>query len=550
MTGNPRINQFLIFTFILLFGMGFALAVPLLSNSQSTAAHYKNVPASSGPCYIKNRNTSDEFDSSDAFALQKMVDGASPGDVILVAGTCEGVQTRAGLTQTVYISKRLTLEGGHTESDWTLEPLPETYTTTLNAAEGGRVVVISGTANVTLDSLYLTRGLADDGTLGNTGGGIWTNSEMTLTSSIVYSNTAREGGGMYNWGVSPMLNNVTFSSNYAEKHGGATYNMGDSGNSSPTLINITFFNNSTDTEGGAMYNDGSDGGNSSPIMTNVTFYSNSSKNGGAMYNRGTEGNSNPTLTNGTFSDNTAIQSGGAMFNEGYQGISSPKLTNVIFSGNSAVLYGGAMYNYGYDGNSSPELTNVTFSGNLSGNGGAMYNNGKHGGESSPILTNISFSGNKAQIGGAMYNYGDDSSISNPEMRNSVLWNNQDNSGTITIKANIYNDNADITLTHSLAQGTGGSSSWTSDASFVDGGGNIDTNPMFITPVNPSSAPTTSGNLRLQSGSPAINAGKNEFVTVSTDLDGNNRILGCIVDMGAFEIGGNCPFQIFEPLLFR
>jgi hypothetical protein len=43
-----------------------------------------------------------------------------------------------------------------------------------------------------------------------------------------------------------------------------------------------------------------------------------------------------------------------------------------------------------------------------------------------------------------------------------------------------------------------------------------------------------GNLRLQSNSPCINAGNNAYVTTATDLDGNPRIVGGKVDMGAYE----------------
>jgi hypothetical protein len=44
----------------------------------------------------------------------------------------------------------------------------------------------------------------------------------------------------------------------------------------------------------------------------------------------------------------------------------------------------------------------------------------------------------------------------------------------------------------------------------------------------------SGNLRLQPNSPCINAGNNSYVTSATDLDGNPRISGGIVDIGAYE----------------
>jgi hypothetical protein len=57
-------------------------------------------------------------------------------------------------------------------------------------------------------------------------------------------------------------------------------------------------------------------------------------------------------------------------------------------------------------------------------------------------------------------------------------------------------------------------------------GNISIAPLFVD--------KSSGNLRLQSNSPCINAGMNALAPSGLDLDGNPRIVGGSVDIGAYE----------------
>jgi LPXTG-site transpeptidase (sortase) family protein len=323
-----------------------------------------------------------------------------------------------------------------------------------------------------------------------TGGG--TNNTAVLDGFVITAGQANGGsfpdnvgGGMFNQSSSPTLSNLIFSGNSAYGGGGM-----DNDYSNPTLTNVTFSGNSA-TFGGGMLNTS----NSSPMLTNVTFSGNSASGGGGMYNHS----------------------------------SSPTLRNLIFSGNSAA-FGGGMFNAS---NSSPMLTNVAFSGNSAGSGGGMYND-----LSNPKLTNVTFSGNSATNGGGMYNFS-----SSPKLTNVIIWGST-SGGSI---ANASSSNP--TISYSDVQGCVVSGNWQASCG-TDGGNNIDANPLFVDAKGAdNTAGTLDDNLRLQSGSPAIDAGDNSapgLSGITTDLDGNPRFVEVltvpdsgngtppIVDMGAYE----------------
>lgn len=122
------------------------------------------------------------------------------------------------------------------------------------------------------------------------------------------------------------------------------------------------------------------------------------------------------------------------------------------------------------------------------------------------ITNCTIIGNTAEHGGGIYKGSSDGLI--PTVTNCILWGNDPTQIWISPIA------TDPPLvTYSDVQG-----GWS-------GVGNIDDDPLFMDADN---------NLRLSPGSPCIDAGDDTAVFSLTDLDGNPRIQGTCVDMGAFE----------------
>jgi len=262
--------------------------------------------------------------------------------------------------------------------------------------------------------------------------------------------------------------------------------------------------------GGGMYIYGG-----APVLTDVTFRNNqapcgNSGTGGGLYNSG----STLSLTDAVFISNKATNGAGGM----YSGDSDATLTNVLFVGNDSPSpggYGGGLRTS--QGNAT--LINVVFSGNRSGYlGGALYATGD------ATLVNVSINGNKASYqGGGGIRIAAGITVT---ATNSILWDNNPSQ---------FEGDGTLVASDCIIQG-----------GYPTGTNILDVDPQFVTPVNPASAPTTAGNLRLILGSPGIDSGDNSVVTVLTDLNGLRRIINSVVDLGAYEKG----WDVYLPVVMR
>lgn len=210
-------------------------------------------------CLVSNERTGVGFRS-----MQDAVDAASPGDTLVIKGTCDSEDS------IVLITKSLRLEGAS-------NPAFGTATVTANFD----VLVILGDVTVVVDRLTIHAGVAEF-----SGGGIYTDfGTVTLNRSTVTGGRAAEGGGIYNFSGTVVLNESSVTGNVATNGGGIFNVFG-----SITLNHSTVSGNSArDWEGGEGINNG----------------------GGIYAHSGTI-----TCNDSTISGNSATDQGGGIYNVG------------------------------------------------------------------------------------------------------------------------------------------------------------------------------------------------------------------------------------------
>ncbi len=310
---------------------------------------------------------------------------------------------------------------------------------------------------------------------------------FTLTNGLddwfsYYGDFYQDGGGVYCESISATVSNCVISGNSTGDVGGGA----DGG----TLINCVISGNfALEDGGGAVWgtlinctlegnrvHDESGGGAAGCTLNNCTLTANDGENG-----LGGGGAIGCTLNNCTLTSNTvgSWPGGGAYY---------CTLNNCVLTGNESGYRGG--------GACACTLNNCTLTGNWAFDEG--------GGAAGCTLNNCTLTGNSTGhlspgIGGG---------AAGCTLNNCILYFNPSTWGS----------NYDSTCTLNYCCTTPLPAS---------GIGNFDADPLFVDTNEWS-------NLHLQSDSPCINAGDNIYAPAGSDLDGNPRIVGGTVDMGAYE----------------
>lgn len=324
-----------------------------------------------------------------------------------------------------------------------------------------------------------------------------------MSNCVIAGNAARSwGGGAYCGTLVSCVLRTNLAGYYDT---GGSIQDGGGGAYAATLINCLISSNSTGGAGGGV---------AFSLLTNSILEYNSS------WGRFCGGAYNSTLVNCTVVSNTASTYGG--------GAANSILDRCQLINNSADILGGGAFGC--------TLSNCFVAKNYSSSGGGgdqsvFYNcvlatnsATSGGGASSSSLYNCLLTGNSAQQGGGS---------STCDLRNCTLVGNsatQYGGGMVNGRywnCIVYYNTAPVSSNYYTATGT--NPTFTNCCTMplpVGGKSNFITAPSFVDKA--------SGNFRLQTNSPCINAGNSSYVINVTDLDGRARIAEASVDLGAYE----------------
>jgi hypothetical protein len=473
--------------------------------------------------------------------LRDALAAAQPGDEIWVAAGDYRPFTPPGRGPGAFwnLPPGVALYGGfagHETERGQRDPDPATNRTVLfarsdpdgpshSSARFDHIVVVEGAGpEAILDGFTLAEGDASNTALNRHSGGAL---KVASGASVVVRNchfrdnrAAFSGGAVYVENATARFEHCRFlrNANGVVGWGGAVMAR----NAGLTLRHCWFEGNRSGAQmGGALF--GWQGATVT-VEDSVFVDNESAASGGAI----AISNAGLSVTRSVFWGNVADASGGAI------SVSNPipaqvEITHSLLAGNQA-NFGGAVEVWTEDPGATLLLHHSAFVGNAASlDGGALEARCD-----SVTARFCSFAGNRAgRTGGGFYLAGDTVAV----VQASILWGNQAGSlvDTAAVVATLFTPDspAPATFTDSIVGGSGGSASW--DAAYgQDGGGNRDDDPLFSLPPEPARAPTAVGNLRLLAASPARDRGTSGITPGAFDLAGRERVVGGIVDWGAYE----------------
>jgi len=261
-----------------------------------------------------------------------------------------------------------------------------------------------------------------------------------------------------------------------------------------TIVGFTLTNGAANSGGGVWC------GSASTVVSNCIIVGNSASHNGG-------GACGGTLIHCTLAGNVANIPGYGTNDMGGGGAVFCALVNCTLTSNSVT--GGPPGGGAYE----CTLSNCSVIGNSGDSDG--------GGVASSALKNCLLFGNLARFGGgAAGNTLDNCTI----VGNSASISAGGVSGGTLNNCIVYYNTAPSDPDHSSG-GTYNYSCTTAPLP-LNGVGSIANAPLFVDAAN--------GDFRLQSNSPCINSGRNAYAPAGPDLDGNPRIAGGTVDIGAYE----------------
>jgi parallel beta-helix repeat protein len=432
----------------------------------------------------------------DYASVQEAVDAASWRDVIKVAaGAYTGVSTRNGVTQTVYVSKTVTIRGGYTTANWAT-PDPDANLTTLDAQGQGRVFYITGDISPTIEGLRLIGGNASGlgGGYGgwDAGGGLYVvDATATISNNRVYSSAAFAGGGLYLHRSAATLRGNTIGFNTITDNGGGLYLY----DSAATLKANTVFSNTAVDDGGGLYLYSS----GATLSGNAIISNTAIDDGGGLYLY----DSDATLSANTINDNGAGAQGGGLYVQG----GDPTLSGNTIANNRA-MFGGALF---------VRVSTARLDSNvIADNQAATVGSGMYVESSALRLRHNTLARNADGDGSGVYVTDDGAEYSTVALTNTILV-----SHTVGILVEAGNAAAlEATLWGAGAWANG--ADWSGTGSISTGTVNIHSEPAFV----------KAGDYHLAKSSAAVDNGVDTGVSIDVDLD--LRPIGEGFDIGADE----------------